>query len=219
MQRKLVIALGGVLAGGVLAAAACFPDVTFRGAGGGGGSGTQPSSHSGSSSSGKPSSSSGGTGGHPTTTSTPSTGSTGGHPTTTSTTSTTIIVDADAGCDSGKPCDCDGDGYNAATPECNHDGGDCDDHDALVHPGQMMWFTTPSEHGLWDYNCNGAKEYEIPSTLSCTGVTSCDPNTTAWHGTTVPDCGMSGQAGVCMAYGLTSLMCKEALSGATQGCH
>jgi hypothetical protein len=196
MKGSLTIGFWGLVAGAVLAAAACFPDVMFSGSGG---SGTQAATSSGSSSSGHTSST--GTGGHMTTT------------------STTTILDIDAGCDSGKPCDCDGDGHNAATPECNFDGGDCDDHDPMVHPGQPNnWFTTQSIHGLWNYNC-GPIEYEYTFQLGCGTGVGCDTTTKGWSSkAAIPGCGMSSNYGTCM--GLTLLTCSENISGPmTQGCH
>ncbi len=120
-------------------------------------------------------------------------------------------------CDSGKPCDCDDDGYNADTAECQHDGGDCDDHDPLVHPGQTSWFTQPSSHGSWDYNCNGTDDLEYTSLLMCSGSVSCDTTTEAWSGMSVPPCGQTGSYGTCMGLAPS---CVEKITGMRmQGCH
>jgi hypothetical protein len=42
--------------------------------------------------------------------------------------------------------------------------GDCDDTDAHVHPRQNNYFTTISNGGTWDYNCNGTVESEYGAT-------------------------------------------------------
>jgi hypothetical protein len=75
--------------------------------------------------------------------------------------------------------DADGDGYSASSSvvfstasslsgyihRYNLTGtGDCDDTDTNVHPGQAGWFTTISNGGTWDYNCNGTVESEYGAT-------------------------------------------------------
>jgi hypothetical protein len=173
---------------------ACFPDVTFSGSGGG--SGTQAPSSTGKGAS----SSSGGTGAQTTTSAT-------------STSASTTTASSGATCPSGKPCDCDGDGYTAATQQCDFDGGDCDDHDPDVHPNQTAWFTQPDKMGNYRYNCVNSVVYEYNKVIDC--VLSCDTTTPQWQNT-VPGCGTTAPYYVCA----NGIPCTNSLQGMlTQGCH
>ena len=85
-------------------------------------------------------------------------------------------------CGSGHSCitwylDQDDDGYGASSSydkiACDNDppsdltthsyvktNDDCDDTDKNVHPGQTAWFTSPSNGGTWDYNCDTTVQHE-----------------------------------------------------------
>jgi hypothetical protein len=195
MKRAASIAIAAVAASAVVTAMACFPDVTFLSGTGGGVAGAPPASSSGATTTGS--------GGHTSTSSTSS-----------SSTSTSSSSAADSGtpCEGTDPCDCDGDGDRAATAACDHDGGDCNDHDPLVNSKQTMWFTVPGSNG-WDYNCDTVNEYEYVPVLACDGFT-CSAG--GWTSTKpVPDCGMTSEYGVCNGY-----PCSESLQGSrAQGCH
>ena len=52
----------------------------------------------------------------------------------------------------------DGDGFMGCV--------DCDDTDPDAFPGQTTWFTSPSEGGSFDYNCDGVEEHEISADLN-----------------------------------------------------
>jgi hypothetical protein len=43
-------------------------------------------------------------------------------------------------------------------------GGDCDDDDPRVHPGQTAYFTAPGANG-WDYDCNNVVEKQFPLSM------------------------------------------------------
>ena len=111
------------------------------------------------------------------------------------------------------PCDCDGDGDRSTAAGCG--GKDCDDYDPEVSSKQTGWFTKPSKHGSWDYDCSGHNEYEYTVVLTCSLV--CNTTTVGWTSTAPrPDCGVTGQYGTCNAPAL----CKEAIQGSRpQGCH
>jgi hypothetical protein len=82
-----------------------------------------------------------------------------------------------------------------------------------VNSKQTKWFTKQGSHG-WDYNCNGADDYEYKAVLAC-GLL-CDTSTQAWSAKAgVPGCGDPAQFGVC-----GGLPCSEAIQGSRpQGCH
>jgi hypothetical protein len=199
MQRNPMIALAALIGSSVIAAMACFPDVTFSAGSGG----TQSSSGT-----GMPTPGSSGTA------TTASAGGTGGHTTTTSTAVSSSTSTSGTGCPSGKPCDCDGDNDNAHTPECNYDGGDCNDHDPLVSSKQTMFFTQPGSHG-WDYNCDGIITPEYPDPINCLMCKS----TYQWTGLGgVPGCGDAGTYGLCEA-GVIGCFEKDEPGVLIQGCH
>lgn len=126
-----------------------------------------------------------------------------------------LIINTGGGLWNGYLCalDADGDGYfangNVATDTAtscpNHSGwewrydlkgsGDCDDTDSNVHPGQTAYFTTTSNGGTWDYNCDGTVTEEYPSlgsTGGCSNGQTCNgTNATGWDSTSVPSCGSS----------------------------
>jgi hypothetical protein len=209
--KRAYIGLAVGAAGVVVFVACSFPSIGYLDASGGGGAVAQGSSTSG--------------GGRSTATSTTSTSSssgTGGAGTGGAGTGGGMDAGTDAGMDAGfpcvdptNPCDCDGDGDNAATEECDFDGGDCNDHDPLVNSKQTMWFTTPGSNG-WDYNCDGKDEYEYTDPLSC-GFANCDTSTQKWTGS-APDCGQAGPYATCSG---NVIICNDGpvLGMRTQGCH
>ena len=77
-----------------------------------------------------------------------------------------------------------------------NDVGDCDDTDANVYPGQTKSFTTISNGGTWDYNCDGSVTKEFTVIGSATNNGGCGPTscilpvwTPGWSGGSVPSCG------------------------------
>jgi hypothetical protein len=73
-------------------------------------------------------------------------------------------------------------------------GGDCDDGEAKVHPGQQTFFTVPTKPGgsSFDYNCDNKSDREYPKMESCAlDKTSGQCVGAGWVGI-VPGCGQSG---------------------------
>ena len=175
-KRNGSATLVGTLAASVVVAASCsFPsyNITLSGSGGEGSATSSSVSGGGATSS----SGSGGSSGSATT-STSASSSSGG-----------ACVGAD------DACDCDDDKVLATS--C--DGGtDCNDHEPLVHAGQMMFFKdkVPGTVDDYDYDCDGSQMYEIKEVLVCNNVLSCDQTTLRWK-TSVPGCGVFGQLGKC----------------------
>jgi hypothetical protein len=118
-------------------------------------------------------------------------------------------------CDSGPTWyeDADGDGYSDGdSQQSNSDPGadwylsedltstnsDCDDSDADVYPGQTGYFTSQSNGGLWDYNCDGSAEerWDDVWTGICVSSTTSPPTCSSpppgWKNS-VPSCGQTGQ--------------------------
>jgi len=96
--------------------------------------------------------------------------------------------------------DVDHDGYgdNAMTvwecdppPGYSSAGGDCDDTDPLVYPGQTEFFTEPRSDGTFDYNCDGVGEYLYPDTHGCSMFDCVDGE--GWNEDLPPLCGENGQ--------------------------
>jgi hypothetical protein len=217
--RLLGVLFAGA-AGAVLVVACTFPDVGFRpDTSGGGGAGASPLTGSGAGAS--VSSGSSGSSGHAGSSTTSASSSASGTSSTggASTSSSSSTSTTSSGCvDPSQPCDCDGDGDNANTPECDQDGGDCNDHDPLVNSKQTMWFTQPGSNG-WDYNCDNVSEFEYPDFLSCGALSACDSSTQKWTGgQPEPGCGEMGQYGTCA--GIVFFHCYEQAQGMrAQGCH
>lgn len=187
MRGNTKIALAGVSAGGIVMAMACFPDIGFKAdatGGSGGGSSAQASSSS----------------------STASTGSTGAQGSSSSSSSS-------AGTGGGSscvnaPCDCDGDEYKSMLGTCG--GGDCDDANAKVYPGEATYYptayTTPSGTLSFDYDCNGTPDpdpmYNVAyDCSSLTSLVSCKG--TGFLAKTPPPCGQTGTWGKCAWVNLT----------------
>jgi hypothetical protein len=107
-------------------------------------------------------------------------------------------------------CDRDGDGHLAAGAPCFGD--DCCDTDPSVYPGQTAYFTTASQCGGFDYDCDGASTPQY-------GLASC-----AWAGLGCAGdgfvdsaaCGATAPFSVCASTGL--LTCAASVGSLTQGC-
>jgi hypothetical protein len=105
--------------------------------------------------------------------------------------------------------DKDGDGYGddgAKTVQClapknsAQRGGDCNDANDKVHPGQQSYFTEPVSGGAsFDYNCDNKDERQYPSPQSC----SLNAGTCSGDGWMVlaPACGKSGFFASCYKNG------------------
>ena len=110
----------------------------------------------------------------------------------------------------GSSCDQDGDGHLAAGPPCFGD--DCCDSDPDVHPGQTAYFTTPSQCGGFDYDCDSVatSEYGIASCawagLGCAGDGFVDSTA----------CGATAPFTVCAM--ATFLTCVGSVGSLTQAC-
>ena len=110
----------------------------------------------------------------------------------------------------GTSCDHDGDGHLAVGPPCFGD--DCCDSDPDVHPGQTAYFTTPSQCGGFDYDCDGAATPQY-------GVASC-----TWAGLGCAGdgfvngaaCGDTAPFTVCAM--ATVLTCVGSVGSLTQAC-
>jgi hypothetical protein len=204
MIRRGHVILAATTASGIVLAVACtFPDIAFVG---------ESSATTGSGAGSSSTAGSGGSGGQGAATS-----STGASSSTSASTSSSTGMGTGGAPPCIKPCDCDGDGFKSAAADCNHDGGDCNDHDPAVYPGQTMFFKTPSSTG-WDYNCDSVDEFEVTTVLVCpNGALGCDNTTLGWHAS-VPACGQSGMSGTCQ--GTTVTGCSEKLNGGQiQRCH
>jgi len=66
---------------------------------------------------------------------------------------------------------------------------DCCDSDANVRPTQAAYFSSASQCGGFDYDCNGVEQKELTVTGKCSGLL-CD-YTAGWSGS-VPACGQTG---------------------------
>ena len=112
------------------------------------------------------------------------------------------------------PCDCDGDGDNAQTAECDFDGGDCDDHDPQVSSKQTRWFYDAGANG-WDYDCNAVVEFEYAGPIQCPLVAPCDGP--AQYLGAPPNCGEADAYALCVQDGFGCVAQQQGLM--TQGCH
>jgi hypothetical protein len=120
-------------------------------------------------------------------------------------------VDAVADDAPGPPsCDVDGDGYLAKGAPCF--GTDCCDIDSDVHPGQTQYFTTPSQCGNYDYDCDGiaTPEYAVANCqwvgLGCTGDGFVD----------ITACGVIASFEVCTS--TSALTCSASVGSLIQAC-
>jgi hypothetical protein len=109
---------------------------------------------------------------------------------------------------SGACCDCDGD---LAPAEGTCGGGDCDDADPLVKPGQTTFFDSQSSTVGWDYDCSGQIERESEQVNQC-GVlglgVGCTDRPEGWLAQAPPPCGSTGTWGKCKL-GPANLTCVE----------
>ncbi len=91
------------------------------------------------------------------------------------------------------------------------EGGDCDDHDARVFPGQTMFFATPRSDESFDFNCDGTDTTEL---RTWGPADACDrdrcTSDARWQGE--PVCGASGQTCSCLVAGLncSGPLCRNA---------
>jgi hypothetical protein len=114
------------------------------------------------------------------------------------------------GATSPSSCDQDGDGYLATGTPCF--GNDCCDTDPNVHPGQTAYFTSPSQCGSYDYNCDGiaTPEYAVANCqwvgLGCTGDGFVD----------ITACGVTASFSVCTS--TSALTCAASVGSLTQAC-
>lgn len=89
--------------------------------------------------------------------------------------------------------DFDSDGYEGIAGG----GDDCNDSDPLVHPNQVGYFSSPSNHTPgFDYDCNGSEDKQDPalanySESSVFSIEFCTVNTIGWKDF-VPNCGQTG---------------------------
>ena len=115
----------------------------------------------------------------------------------------------------GGPCDCDDDKVLATS--CGT-GGDCNDHDPLVFPGQLKFFKDKIAGSAsdYDYDCSGKDEYESSTVINCVGL-NCNTMVMGWS-VAAPACGASGKFGTCKVTGLAT--CAEDIKGMqVQKCH
>jgi len=127
--------------------------------------------------------------------------------------SATSSSSAGAGGSGGAGCsDADMDGFTSIA--CG--GKDCADNDVLVYPGELKWYTTPSNGTKsFDYNCDGIEEIQFTGILKCT-LPNCDTNSKNWASITPPNCGVTVDYGACQIMGF---MCVPVVLGKrVQGC-
>jgi hypothetical protein len=114
-------------------------------------------------------------------------------------------------CLAGKCCTAtDGDGDGVST--C---GGDCNDGNKDVYPGQTGYFTAAvSGTASYDYNCSGAEEKQWTDVVSC----QVSGGGCIGHGwaTAAPACGQGGTWKMCDKQGSA---CTTTDSSRTQACH
>jgi hypothetical protein len=116
-----------------------------------------------------------------------------------------VRVDA-AGCAS---CDCDMDTFSRADVVCGGSvGGDCDDTDPLIKPGQSFvdepWSSTHLPKGDW--NCDGNVEKQSPELFKCTGIAPECSLTEGFLGT--PACGELADYFRCQKAGVNCVAVK-----------
>ncbi|HIB83573.1 MAG TPA: hypothetical protein EYO59_02930 [Chromatiaceae bacterium] len=121
--------------------------------------------------------------------------------------------------------DQDGAGIGSATCLCASQagnaasvGGDCDDSDPQVYPGQTNFFTVASAGGTFDYNCSGTIETGFPAVVAtCTyNGSSCDFG--SGFLAPLPGCGEGSLFGLgCSQSGSTCTVTTGVLGG-TQSC-
>jgi hypothetical protein len=141
--------------------------------------------------------------------------------------------------------DCDGDGYAPAAaasqrvlgcdppPPCGGSGAyvitaptgnavDCDDADALVHPGSSPQTTADPKWGF-DFDCDGNVTPENPlsgvsSLATCVNATRRCVGDTGWVGATAPACGDSALLSECRCFDGFCSLCQRVTAMAVQAC-
>ncbi|MEZ4376522.1 MAG: hypothetical protein R3B07_37305, partial [Polyangiaceae bacterium] len=96
-------------------------------------------------------------------------------------------------------------------------GGDCDDTNNNVFPGQTAYFTSKTAKGSWDYNCSSVDEKEFGAIYQPTGtVTVCS----GWENS-APACGFSGTyvSRLRGSQGQCTCITGSCESTKTQACH
>ncbi len=96
------------------------------------------------------------------------------------------------GCEAGECCT---DSDNDQAVRCKTSGGDCDDLDPLVFPGQTDFFEAQRGDGTYDYNCDEQDEPELVEQIDCQKYLG-DCIGDGWVGN-VPDCGEWGSFSGC----------------------
>ncbi len=92
-------------------------------------------------------------------------------------------------------------------------GGDCDDDDWDVYPGQPDYFTEPYGGGSYDYNCDGYEEAQSYDLHTCS-IFNCIEGE-GWNEPAAPACGESGAWVRCSVWGP---VCNYEPSRRTQAC-
>ena len=93
-------------------------------------------------------------------------------------------------------------------------GGDCNDVDPIVSPGQFEWFTDPTTAGGFDYNCDGIEEQRYLAIHHCSMFDCVDGE--GWNEDAAPACGERGSWVSCSHVGMA---CVYNPSTRTQECH
>jgi hypothetical protein len=111
-------------------------------------------------------------------------------------------------------------GFAATKDDCCDSGADA----GSIFPGQTAFFSKPAVacNRGFDYNCSGTLEKEVSAVMSqCTktSTTTC-PAGVAWSSATVPECGVSANAQVCIDLGAALSFCASTQPLARlQACH
>lgn len=92
-------------------------------------------------------------------------------------------------------------------------GGDCDDDDWDVYPGQTAYFTEPYGEGSFDYNCDGYEEARSYDLHSCSLFDCIEGE--GWNEPAAPGCGEDGAWVRCQQWGP---VCNYEPSRRTQAC-
>ena len=116
-----------------------------------------------------------------------------------------LALDASGSVD---PCDRDGDGHRAATPQCGGD--DCCDDDGRAYPGEEAYITSPDACGSFDYDCNETIEPQYPVAVCHVAFLSCAGDGFAAQ----TACGETAPYETCAA----AFTCAGVSSTNTQGC-
>jgi hypothetical protein len=93
-------------------------------------------------------------------------------------------------------------------------GGDCCDNDSAAFPGQTVYFSSPTNCGGWDYDCNGSWTRLWTQNGGCSGWPGCNVSV-GWSGS-VASCGQTKAWYTNCSFGLTS--CNTSTISRTQRC-